>query len=54
MVANSSRVTNRRCPAERDQLANPMAVTGDRECLSALDGVHDLPGPVAQVALSDL
>lgn len=39
---------------ERDQLPDPVAVAGDRERPTVLDRVHDLPGPVTQVALSDL
>src|SRR5690242_4256514 len=37
-----------------DQLADLVAVAGDGERLPAFDGVHDLLGPVAQIALGDL
>src|SRR4051794_6415030 len=41
-------------PAQRDQLTDLVAVTGDRERLATLDGIHDLFGPAAKVALRDL
>lgn len=39
---------------QRDQLADPVAIAGDRERLTVLDRVHDLLGSVTQVALGDL
>ena len=40
--------------SQRDQLPDPVAVPSDSERLPALDGIHDLPCPVPQVAGSDL
>jgi hypothetical protein len=37
-----------------DQLTDPVTITGDCERLPMLDRIHDLLGPVAQVALGDL
>jgi hypothetical protein len=39
---------------KRDQLSDPVTVTGDDEGLPVLDRVHDLPRPDAQISLGDL
>ena len=39
--------------AQGDQLTDLMPVARDGECLPMLDGIHDLSGPVPQIALGD-
>ena len=48
--------TGQETPAspQRDQLADPVAVSGHREGVAPLDGVHDLFGPHPQITLAYL
>jgi hypothetical protein len=39
---------------QRDQLADLVAIPGDRERLAAFNGIHDLFRPLPKVALRDL